>query len=94
MKAILEFDLNDIDDKKEHLHAINGSRYKCCLDEIEEMTFRLLDNGQFGGGFYGSSIAIPNYDTEETTITNEQFYSFLENLHKCIGEIKENWDAN
>jgi len=36
MKAILEFDLNDIDDKRAHEQAISGASAHLCLWEIDQ----------------------------------------------------------
>jgi hypothetical protein len=38
MKAILEFNL--LEEKQDHLDAINGSRYKCQIDTLYNEVFR------------------------------------------------------
>jgi len=40
MKGVLEFDLNDFEERKEHLHAINGGRAHWALSEIPRNIFR------------------------------------------------------
>ena len=40
MKAILEFDLDDVDDRQAFDDAVNGTKYKIQIDEIWERLFR------------------------------------------------------
>ena len=40
MKAILEFDLNDLYDREDHKLALKGRENKCKLDEVWNQVFR------------------------------------------------------
>jgi hypothetical protein len=101
MKAILEFDLTDPDDRSEHKHACFGSAYKYqVIDEILQhlrsklkygvggMTYKDLENKAKRDWYYSADeeVELSNDDVIQYALSRE-LEEVRDKINECIEEI-------
>lgn len=77
MKAILEFDLTDPEDREEHLFALNGRKHHSFLFEVEQRIFRPHRKHGYGGSVAADKLEQllnNNEDAREAISLLEELY--------------------
>lgn len=92
MKATLEFDLNDPDERREHSMAVNGRKAYMVLSDISGEFRKILKYGQ--GIEAGTKMALPNGYYEVTEQDEKMLRHAFEVARGILLEAVENRDVN
>ena len=90
MKAILEFDLTDPEDREEHLYALNGRKHHSFLFEIEQRIFRPHRKHGYGGSLNADRLEHlldKSEEAREAIALLEELYYDLKNDY--LNEIED-----
>lgn len=82
MKAILEFDLTDPEDREEHIHALNGKKYNLFFFEVEQRLLRPHRKHGYGGSHTADrleQLLSSNEEAREAISLLEEMYYDLKN---------------
>ena len=88
MKAILEFDLNDPDDRRQHRMAVEASDMSIFMWEVEQQIFRPARKHGYPASAAGNRLN----ELLETNGATYEIIGLLEDMYFNLKEGKFNYD--